>query len=87
MDVVNTLCELRAMSSAWGWYYARDGFYPSLRITCGIALVRGWHRAAATTFRRGGYLEPAYGCSVTHVRCSLQLVGIRFNVETGSIAA
>ena len=52
-----------------------------------LSYMCGWHRAAATTFRRGGYLEPAYGCSVTHVGCSLQLVGIRFNVETGSIPA
>ena len=26
--------------SVCGWYYARDGFYPSLRTTCGIVHVR-----------------------------------------------
>ena len=46
-----------------------------------------WHRAAAETFRRGGYLDPVDGCVVMHIGCSLQVVGIRFNVETGSSPA
>ena len=43
--------------------------------------------AAATTFRRGGYLDPIDGCSAARVGCRLQPVRVRSNVESGSSAA